>query len=254
MIGKNTIKLIKSLAIKKYRWKEGLFLVEGDKMVSEVLQSKLKIKELIITPDFSPISEKESKNIEHISRVEFKALKQASLLKNPQNSMAICRIPLRKELPAKLNTGLSVFLDGIQDPGNLGTIIRICDWFGIDCMFASTDTVDLYNPKVIQASMGSFNRMNYFECDFDRVRAIADNSNMPIFGAFMNGQNIYGENLPENALLVMGNEGNGIRKGVEEMVDHRISIPNLSTHISRAESLNVAVATAIICSEFKRGV
>jgi len=252
MLSKNTIKLIKSLGVKKYRNKEKLFLVEGDKMVLEVIQSSLKIKELILAPDFQYRDHIQTKNITKITEVEYSELKQCSFLKTPQNSMAICEIPAKKSLPETLHSGLSVYLDGIQDPGNLGTIIRICDWFGIEQVFCSLDTVDLYNPKVIQASMGSFNRINLLEYDFEAVKSIAAKTGTTIFGAFMDGNNIYHEELPHNALLVVGNEGNGIRKEVETLVDKRISIPNLSSNRAKAESLNVSVATAIICSEFKR--
>ncbi|MCY1721612.1 RNA methyltransferase [Prolixibacteraceae bacterium Z1-6] len=252
MISKNTIKLIKSLATKKYRTKEQLFLVEGDKMVAEVLQSDLKIKELIITSDFPHSIQNQSINIEKTTVADHKQLKQASLLNHPQNSMAICRIPNPRKFPNQLPNALSVYLDGIQDPGNLGTIIRICDWFGIEDVFCSPDTVDLYNPKVIQASMGSFNRINLLECEFSDIKTLAKKSDTQIFGTFMDGKNIYSEILPKNSLLVMGNEGNGIRKKVEALIDKRISIPNLSSNIEKAESLNVSVATAILCSEFKR--
>jgi len=252
MISKNTIKLIKSLAYKKYRTREQLFLVEGDKLVAEVLQSEIEIKELIFTSNYRYVQESLTKNVERISEVDAKELKQASLLTNPQNSLAICRIPKTSALPSKLSDTLSLYLDGIQDPGNLGTIIRICDWFGIQDIFCSPDTVDQYNPKVIQASMGSFNRVNMFKCDFTTVKTLAQNSETKVFGAFMDGKNIYSETLPKNTLLVMGNEGNGISKEVEELIDVRISIPNLSTNSIKAESLNVSVATSIICSEFKR--
>uniref|UniRef100_UPI003217032D TrmH family RNA methyltransferase n=1 Tax=uncultured Draconibacterium sp. TaxID=1573823 RepID=UPI003217032D len=252
MISKSTIKLIKSLAIKKYRTREQLFLVEGDKMVAEVLQSQLKVKELICTNEFTSFLEKKSPAIEKTTIVNHKELKQASLLNNPQNSLAICRIPKPKSFPAKLSGTLSIYLDGIQDPGNLGTIIRICDWFGVEDVFCSPDSVDLYNPKVIQASMGSFNRINYRESEFSQLQTLAKNSGTQLYGAFMDGKNIYSETLPQNALLVMGNEGNGIRKEVETLIDKRISIPNLSSNKEKAESLNVSVATAIICSEFKR--
>lgn len=252
MISKNTIKLIKSLALKKYRTKEKLFLVEGDKLVLEVLNSKLDIIELIMTPEFEEANDTRFKHIEKLSRVNDKELKQVSLLQSPQNSIAICRIPAQPPLPSTLSKNISVYLDGIQDPGNLGTIIRICDWYGIEYIFCSPDTVDFYNPKVIQASMGSFNRVKFWKCDFDVVKTIAQKSGSPIFGSFMKGQNIYTEKLPKSALLVMGNEGNGIRSEVKAMIDKKISIPNFSTNSVQAESLNVSVATAIICSEFKR--
>lgn len=254
MVGKSTIKLIKSLALKKYRRKENLFLVEGDKIVSEVIQSELKIKELLHTKNYV-----EHENLRHnkatiekVSLTEAATLRKASLLQSPQNSIAICRFPEKKQLAKKLNPGLSIFLDGIQDPGNLGTIVRICDWYGISDVYCSADTVDLYNPKVIQASMGSFLRINFFECDFTQLAEMAKKSETSIFGAFMNGKNIYESELPKNALLVMGNEGNGIRSEVEQLINERISIPNLSENNSKAESLNVGVATAILCSEFKR--
>lgn len=253
MIGKSTIKLIKSLALKKYRSKEGLFLVEGDKLVSEIIRSQLVIKELIITPKFSEKVNLSSDNIQKVSEVDASQLKKASLLQHPQNSIAICRMPAKKVLSNTFGDSLSLYLDGIQDPGNLGTIIRICDWFGIKHIFASPDTVDLYNPKVIQASMGSFNRVTFIECDFKDLYTVAKENGTQLFGAFMQGQNIYSETLPQKALLVMGNEGKGIRKEVEEMIDLKLSIPNLSTNDTKAESLNVSVATAIICSEFKRG-
>lgn len=252
MLGKNTIKLIKSLALKKYRTKEGLFLVEGDKLVSEVLSSNLRLKELFVTEEFPIPAEHELDNVEKISRTDRSAIKKASLLKSPQNSIAICRIPKEKPFPEKMDDTLSVYLDGIQDPGNLGTIIRICDWFGIEQLFCSPDTVDLYNPKVIQSSMGSFNRVNLWRADFKRIAQIAIDSGTISYGAFMNGQNIYTQMLEKNALLIMGNEGNGIRKEVEDLTNKKISIPNLSAQTEKAESLNVSVATAIICSEFKR--
>ncbi len=252
MISKNTIKLINSLALKKYRKKENLFLVEGDKLVEEVILSDIEIQELIITPEFSNYSGIEFKNAVKISHVNHKELKQASLLQHPQNSMAICRIPSQPPFPIKLGQNLSVYLDGIQDPGNLGTIIRICDWYGIEYIFSSQDSVDFYNPKVIQASMGSFNRVKFYDCDFKAVKNLAQNSDTIIYGAFMEGENIYTEELQKSALLVMGNEGNGIRDEVKTMIDKKVSIPNFSNTPTKAESLNVSVATAIICSEFKR--
>ena len=254
MIGKNTIKLIKSLALKKYRTKEGLFLVEGDKLVSELLNSELQIRDLIVTESFSVPDGSNPTNIEKITKASHAEIKKASLLKSPQNSIALCRIPEDEPLPTQLSGNFSIYLDGIQDPGNLGTIIRICDWFGIHGLFCSPDTVDLYNPKVIQASMGSFNRVKVWRSAFENIARIAKTSETISFGAFMDGQNIYKQDLPEKALLVMGNEGNGIRKEVEELVDKRISIPNLSNRADKAESLNVSVATAIICSEFKRQI
>lgn len=254
MISKSTIKLINSLALKKYRTKEKLFLVEGDKLVEEVIYSDLTIHELVITPEFPTAITEDFKNVNKVNRVSRRELKQASLLRSPQNSLAICCIPPPASFPSALNNKLSVYLDGIQDPGNMGTIIRICDWYGIEYIFSSPDSVDLFNPKVIQASMGSFNRIKYYECSFDEVKNLAHKSGSPVYGTFMDGQNIYTQKLPESALLVMGNEGNGIRAKIENRIDKRISIPNFSSNTAKAESLNVSVATAIICSEFRRSV
>jgi RNA methyltransferase, TrmH family len=252
MISKNTIKRLNSLSQKKYRNKENLFLVEGDKMVSELAGSKIAIKDLYVTPDFEDHFNEISFKAEHVHSVENKDLKKISQLKTPQNSLAVCRIPDKKPLPEFIRAPLSLYLDGIQDPGNLGTIIRLCDWFGIQHLFCSKDTVDLYNPKVIQATMGSFMRLNIYEATFEEIKALAASSGLIIYGAFMDGANIYSEKLAEKSILCVGNEGNGIRAASETLIDKKISIPNFSISEKKAESLNVSVATAIICSEFKR--
>ena len=248
MISKITTKLIKSLAHKKYRLKENLFLVEGDKNISEVLQSSYKIEHLFATAAFIKSNNLSMEQVGSISEVSKDDIKKASLLINPQNSIALCKLPTDFSIPVKI-TDLTVYLDGVQDPGNLGTIIRICDWFGIKQLFCSPDTVDEYNPKVIQASMGSFCRVQVQKALFHEVSELAKKSAATIFGTYIKGNSIYTEELPQNALLVMGNEGNGIRAEIENLIEKKISIPKFTTV---AESLNVAVATAIICSEFKR--
>ncbi|WP_321346729.1 RNA methyltransferase [uncultured Draconibacterium sp.] len=252
MIGKSTTKLINSLASKKYRSKENLFLIEGDKMVKEAIESELKIKLLIVTSQFLNLNKIADNFAERIIETDATELKKVSLLQHPQNSLAVCYIPGKQKMPVSLPDGLSVYLDGIQDPGNLGTILRICDWYGIQNIFCSPDSVDLYNPKVIQASMGSFNRINLNECAFGDLAVLAQKAKIPVFGAFMNGDNIYQQKLPKQAVIVMGNEGNGIRPNVEKQISNRLSIPNFSENTIKAESLNVSVATAIICSEFRR--
>ncbi|WP_319482262.1 RNA methyltransferase [uncultured Draconibacterium sp.] len=252
MIGKSTTKLINSLALKKYRTKENRFLIEGDKIVKEALDSNLKIKLLIVTEQFLnhfPITQNDA---ERIIETDAKEIKKVSFLQHPQNSLAVCEIPKKPDFPNSLPEGLSIYLDGVQDPGNMGTIVRICDWYGIQHVFCSPDSVDLYNPKVIQASMGSFNRIKLYECDFDELGILAQKSEAPVFGAFMNGDNIYQKQLPKHAVLVMGNEGNGIRPAVEKQITNKLCIPNFSKNEIKAESLNVSVATAILCSEFKR--
>lgn len=252
MIGKSTTKRIKSLALKKYRQKENLFLVEGDKNVLEVLQSNFIVNQLFATGSFLVEHSPHIKQAKQITKVEIDEIKKVSLLKNPQNSLAICTLPEKKLLPEKLDESLSLYLDGIQDPGNLGTLIRICDWFGINQLFCSPDTADLFNPKVIQASMGSFCRVNVWYSPFQTILKIARYSNTLVFGTFLNGKNVYTEKLPPKALLVIGNEGNGIRESVKKEIQHKITIPRFAQNNSGAESLNAAVATGIICAEFKR--
>lgn len=252
MISKSTIKLIKSLAIKKYRIKEKLFLVEGDKNVLEVLQSKYIIKQLFATKTFLIENRESVINAKQIVELIPEEIKKVSLLQSPQNCLAICNLPPTPELPSELKRNLSLYLDGIQDPGNLGTIIRICDWFGIEHLFCSPDTSDVYNPKVIQASMGSFCRVQVCYTPFEPVAKLANVSHVPVYGAFLNGRSIYTENFPGQALLVVGNEGNGIRGPVEKSIANKIMIPSLAPVRNGAESLNVSVATGIICAEFKR--
>lgn len=252
MISKSTIKLIKSLAFKKYRTKEKLFLVEGDKNVTEVLNSAYLIEKLFATKNFIESNKDLIRKVKLLVEVEKSEIKKASLLQHPQNSLAICALPKQPDFPKDLNNNLSLFLDEVQDPGNVGTIVRICDWFNIEYLFVSPNTADLFNPKVIQASMGSFSRVEVVRAEFDEVIQVAKTSACPIYGAFLNGQNIYKEKLPKKAILVVGNEGNGISRDTEQNINKKIKIPDFTTNLDGAESLNVSVATAIICSEFKR--
>ncbi|HCE56462.1 MAG TPA: RNA methyltransferase [Prolixibacteraceae bacterium] len=252
MIGKNTIKLIKSLLDKKNRIEENLFVVEGDKIVSEVLSSGFKIERLFVTNTFL---EKHSFNLSKASaviEVLQDEIKKASLLKTPQNCIAICQLPAPIKFPSEMTEPLTLFLDDVQDPGNMGTIIRICDWFGIKQVYCSPGCADLFNPKVIQASMGSFCRVDVITSTFDKVETIAHASGVKICGAFLDGENIYTSDLNKKTLLIMGNEGNGINGQIAGRIDRRVSIPQFAVNNKGAESLNVAVATAVICAEFKR--
>lgn len=252
MVSKNTIKLIKSLALKKNRLKQNLFLVEGDKNVSEVLGSAFCVENLLATSKFLDDNKALIKKAKLVTEATQQEIELASLLKNPQNSIAICTLPKSKEIPNNFKTDFCIYLDDIQDPGNLGTIIRICDWFGMNQLFCSPKTADLFNPKVIQASMGSFCRVEVFYTPFETVAKLAKNENFPILGAFLEGENLYKQKLPKKAIVVVGNEGNGISKEVENKIEQKIKIPEFSQNATSAESLNVSVATAIICSEFKR--
>jgi TrmH family RNA methyltransferase len=252
MVSKNTIKLIKSLALKKNRIKQNLFLVEGDKNVSEVLSSNFCVENLLATSKFLDVNKALLKKAKFVNEATPQEIELASLLKNPQNSIAICTLPETQVIPKNINSDFWIYLDDIQDPGNLGTIIRICDWFGINHLFCSPKTADLYNPKVIQASMGSFCRVEVYYTTFEIVAQLAKKAGISILGAFLEGENLYEQKLPKQALLVVGNEGNGINNDIEKTIEQKIRIPSFSQNSTSADSLNVSVATAIFCSEFKR--
>ncbi len=251
MIGKKKVNQIKSLSQKKARLKDQLFLVEGDKIVLEVLQSYLHVKELFASESFIQEYEQLVNGAEKVTATTVNDIRKASLLKNPQNSLALCHLPPKTEIPAKIS-GLSFFLDGIQDPGNLGTILRICDWFGMEYLYCSPDTADIFNPKVIQSSMGSFFRIKTIYTTYEDIFSRAFQSGIHLFGTFMEGENLYSLELPSNALIVMGNEGNGISPEVAAKINYKVNIPSFRTGQQGAESLNVAVATGIIASEFRR--
>ncbi|WP_248723784.1 RNA methyltransferase [Seonamhaeicola sp. ML3] len=239
MLSKSQVKLITSLKQKKYRLLHGLFVVEGVKTIQELLQSKLKLYSLYTTESFNIDAKKENL----ISESE---LKRISFLKTPNKALAVFRIPDAQPIN---DSNLILALDELQDPGNLGTIIRLCDWFGIRDLVCSKATVDCYNPKVIQATMGSISRVNISYVDLSDY---LKKTKLPIFGAFMDGDSVYKSSLPEKGILVMGNEGNGISHEIKSLTNERISIPRFG-NIQATESLNVAMATAILLSEFKRG-
>jgi len=251
MISKNTIKLIKSLAHKKYRQKHQLILVEGEKNVLEVLDSSLHVTHLFGTARFLQNNAEKKIMADNVAEASPDEIKKASLLKNPQECLALCTMPKENELPAKLNS-FTFFLDGIQDPGNLGTILRTCDWFGADTIFCSPDTADIFTPKVIQASMGSFYRVKTIYTPFDKLAEITAQSKAEVMGTFMDGENIYNTQLPDNAVIVLGNEGQGISSEVAAKIGRKLGIPRFHVGEKGPESLNVGVTAAILCSEFKR--
>ena len=251
MIGKRKINQIKSLAQKKFRLKERLFLIEGDKIVLEIAKSKFRIKELYATSDFIIQNENQLNNVEQITEVDYDDIRKASLLKHPQQCLALCHLPNSEKLPLPIE-GISFYIDGIQDPGNLGTILRTADWFGMNQLFCSPDTVDIFNPKVIQASMGSFSRIKTVYITFDELAETAKNSSLTFYGTFMDGENIYRTQLSNQSIIVLGNEGNGIRPEVATKIEHKLHIPSCQSGLQQPESLNVAVAAGILASEFMR--
>ena len=239
-LSKNHIKLITSLQQKKYRQKHNLFVAEGLKVVEELLNSSF-VLELIFATDDCALELPSDKKI-GITALE---LKKISQLKTPNKVLALFQIPLEKEI---VTDGLIVALDAINDPGNLGTIIRLCDWFGVSQLICSLDTVHCYNQKVVQASMGSLTRVSVVYTD---LKSFIEEANMPVFVADMDGTNMYTSAFPKKGILVMGNEANGISKEVMGMAQHKVSIPQFGEE-QKTESLNVATATAILLSEFKR--
>lgn len=240
MLSKNQIKLINQLNQKKQRKKHDLFFAEGIKTVKELLDSSYELEVLFTTAD---VLFAEGSKTQLISEKE---LKKISSLTTPQTVLGVFKIPNK---PPNPKAKISLVLDGVRDPGNLGTIIRLCDWFGIKQLICSSDTVDCYNPKTVQATMGSLARVqvNYID-----IEEFLSETNLPIFGTFMDGENIYRQNLPEEALIVMGNEANGITPKIENLITDRIAIPQFG-EIKETESLNVGTATAIVISEFMRG-
>lgn len=240
MLSKNQIKLITSLQQKKYRKQQQLFFAEGIKVIQELLNSNFELEHLFVTDAVFPAVPKNK-----ISIITDAELKKISALTTANNCLALFRIPLEKTIR---ENGLIVALDDIRDPGNLGTILRLCDWFGITQVVCSPETVDIYNPKVVQATMGSITRVNVVYTDLaDFIKG----TKLPVFGTFMDGENIYKSKLPNEGVIVMGNEANGISPEIEKLTKYRISIPRFGD-LQQTESLNVATATAIILSEFKR--
>lgn len=239
MLSKNQIRFITNLKQKKFRNEYQLFIVEGIKGVEELVNSELTLEHLYTTKALNlPI------NPEKVTLISENELKKISSLTTPNTCLAIFKQKKTEEIPAN---GLILALDDVRDPGNLGTIIRLCDWFGIRHLLCSPNTVDMYNPKVVQSTMGSITRVNIV---YDALPAYLK-SGLPIFGTFMDGKNIYQQNLPNEGIIVMGNEANGISEEIENLIKERIAIPRFG-EIQQTESLNVATATAIILSEFRR--
>ena len=239
MLSKSQIKLITSLKQKKYRQQYKLFVAEGKKTILELLQSNLKLHQLYTTTlEFDVLDDL-------ITQISDTELKKISFLKSPNTALAVFEIPNETSIDF---SKLVVALDDVRDPGNLGTIVRLCDWFGIKDLICSYETVDCYNPKVIQATMGSITRVNVSYIDLKQVLQIQKTE---VFGAFMDGENVYESKLSNSGILVLGNEANGISHDIESQVTKRISIPRFG-ELQATESLNVANATAILLSEFKR--
>lgn len=249
MLSKNDIKNIKSLEHKKFRTEKGLFIAEGHKTVLE-LTGKFSCTLLAATQDWLDCH----RNIpaERIESVTTDELKRASLLQSPQDVLAVFRIPKSEiKMSDTAQNNLVLALDDVQDPGNLGTIIRLADWFGIKDVFCSKGTADIYNPKAVQATMGALARVRVHYTDLKQsIKELPES--VPVYGTFLDGEIIYDTKLSANGVIIMGNEGNGISPEIKQSVTHKLYIPNWPKGAPTSESLNVAIATAIVCSEFRR--
>ena len=256
MISKNQIKFIRQLEQKKFRKREGLFVAEGPKVVGDLMR-QYQPRAVFATSDrlMGTLSDRFQRALftdSLFTLVTEEELRRISFLQHPQQVLALFPIPQACSPADSLlsASSLALALDGVQDPGNLGTIIRVADWFGIDTIFCSDDTADAYNPKVVQATMGSIAHVHILYCNLPEFLASLSPS-YPVYGTLLDGDDIYSQPLTPEGIIVMGNEGKGISEAVRQFVNHRLLIPSFHQG-DTAESLNVAIATAITCSEFRR--
>jgi TrmH family RNA methyltransferase len=245
MISKSQISFIKSLHQKKIRKEHGLFIVEGLKSIQEFINSEYVVDSVYCTENLMPKLDNLSRKIKPVGITESE-LSRISALSTPQAILALVQIPQQTDLNIKkLDGSFILALDGVQDPGNLGTIIRTADWFGLNTILCSKDTAEVYNPKVVQASMGSLSRVNIIYTDLGDVFS---KINIPVYGAVLNGKSIYETDFGREGIILLGNEGNGISEDLIEKINYPITIPRYG----KAESLNVAISASIFCSELRR--
>ena len=248
MLSKNKIKFFNSLKLRKFRIKHNLFLAEGEKTVLNLLQSEIKPKYILLSSD-EKIIELPNNNSEKIE-VSRSEIKKISQLKTPPSIIGIFEMPKYELNFSNFENSLNIFCDDIQNPGNLGTIIRTADWFGIKNIICSTGSVDVYNSKTIQATMGSIAYVKAYYVDKSAFFPSL-NKNFPIYGTFLEGENIYNTELSKAGIIIIGNEGKGISKEVTDFITKKLLIPGFNPE-KFAESLNASTAAAIVCSEFKR--
>ena len=243
---KAEIQLVRSLDDKRFREEAGLFVVEGEKLVGEVLGSGLSVRKMYTVDPSSPFGLCRDDRIE---RVSGKEMERMSNLKTPTNCLALVEIPRREFDSASLRGRLTLALDGVQNPGNMGTIIRLADWFGVRDVLCSTDSADCWSPKVVQATMGAVTRVAVHYGDIgDMIERVGGQ----VYGTFLEGDNIYETPLSTEGVIVLGSEGRGISSEVERLVTRKLFIPPFPADSHTSESLNVAIAAAIVCSEFRR--
>ena len=242
MITKAQIQNIKALADKRGREEQGAFIAEGEKLVAELRASHLVVRKIYTTKPLWSDAEV----------ITYKEMERISQLKSSNSTLAVVDIPHHNISAANPKNNLVLALDKVQNPGNLGTIIRLADWFGITDIVCSVDSADCFNPKVIQATMGAIIRVRVHYTDLAAWLAKQKSQGVNIYGTFLDGENIYHTKKSSCGVIVMGNEGQGISPSCEQSVTHRLYIPPYPADIAGSESLNVAIATAITCSEFRR--
>lgn len=251
MLSKHVTKIVQNLEKKKFREKYNLFKIEGEKLVGELLLSGLKIRSILAYEGWIQAHEQAADRYE-VTVVDEKEMSSISNFQSLPEVIALAEIPQYTPVPAEIRNSLSLVLNGIQDPGNLGTILRVADWFGIGHVFCDEDCASFHNPKCVQASMGAVFRVQVHYTDLPTLLRTYRTETFRSYGTFLNGNNIYQTSLPSQGFIIMGNEGKGIRPEIEELVDERLTIPSFARSSYSTESLNVGVATGIILSEFKR--
>jgi TrmH family RNA methyltransferase len=255
MLSKSKARFIISLQKKKTRDEENLFVIEGDKLVREFLEAKKSIRILAAKPEFiNSLPDGLLSLAEEVISISYEELKQVSCLKTPHNALAVVGKPDPLTETEAVFEQLTVLLECIQDPGNLGTIIRAAAWFGIKTILCSADSVDVYNPKVIQASMGAILHVNVYYTDLKEFLMEAENRKLPVFGTVLDGKSVYEHNLGEKGLILLGNESKGISEELDPYITDRIIIPGTGTAKPGIESLNVSMAASIVFSEFSRRI
>lgn len=253
MISKAKIKFIKSLQNKKIRDTEKLFVIEGDKLVKEFLIAKVTVKILLAKPEFlSSLPPDLTGDVHEIGDVSYTELKQISSLKTPNNALAVVSIPESEFDISNMVNHYCVALDCIQDPGNLGTIIRSAGWFGIRNIVCSPDCADQYNPKVIQASMGALLHVHVFYTDLRSFLTSVSTLAVPVYGTMLDGNSIYDLKPDKRGIILLGNESKGISPGLLPFITEKISIPKFSNATEGIDSLNVSMSASIVFSEFRR--
>ncbi len=255
MISKNRLKYVRSLEMKKYRKAEGVFVAEGHKLVGDLLDV-FECKYLAATSEWLSANaawvDCQRRSGVEVDEVTDEELKRASFQETPQQVLAVFKqLTYEVDVNEVARKQLCLVLDDVQNPGNLGTIVRLADWFGIEHIFCSKGCADIYNPKTVQATMGGIARVQVHEADLPELLSRLD-KDIPVYGTFLDGENIYGKELENRGLIVMGNEGKGVSKEVAAFVTERLYIPNYPEGRETSESLNVAIATAIVCAEFRR--